>query len=91
MVERACQILVKKFFNALNGSHQVTIQPNTTRLSTANQMPIQFNGRVATAIQIGPKTYEPTIYVLIEAASIFLLGFNFPGTSNCDGFFLKNN
>ena len=47
--------LREKLFNQLNENHQVKIQPSKTRVSTANQMPIQIKGKVSVPIQVGPK------------------------------------
>ena len=70
--------LSEKLLNQINENHQAKIQPSTTRLSSAkNQMPIQIKGTVSVPIIIGPKTYEHTFYVLIEAASDCLLGLDF--------------
>ena len=71
----------------INENHQVKIQPSTTRLSSANEMPIQIKGTVSVPIKIGPKTYEHTFYVLMEAASDCLLGLDFPELSKCDALF----
>ena len=79
--------LSKNFFNQINENHQVKIQPSTTRLSSANQMPIQIKGTVSVPIKIRPKTYEHTFYVLIEAASDCLLGLDFFETNKCDALF----
>ena len=76
--------LSTKFFNQINENHQVKIQPSTTRLSTANQMLFQIKGTVSVPIKIGPKTYEHTFYVSLEAASDCVLGLNFLETNNCD-------
>ena len=74
----------EKVFNQINENHQVKVQLSTTRLSSANQMPIQIKGTVSVPIKIGSKTYEHTFCVLIEAASDCLLGFDFLETNNCD-------
>ena len=79
--------LIEKLSNQINENHQVQIQPSTTRLSSANQMPIQIKGTVSVPIKIGPKTYEHTFYVLTEAASDCLLGLDFLETTNCDALF----
>ena len=50
-------------------------------------MPIQIKGTVSVPIKIGPKTYEHTFYILIEAASDCLLGLVFLETNNCDALF----
>ena len=55
--------------------------------ASANQMPIQIKGTVSVPIKIGPKTYEHTFYVLIEAASDCLLGLDFPEANKCDALF----
>ena len=47
-------------------------------------MPIQIEGTVSVPIKIGPKTYEHTFYVLLEAASDCLLRLDFLETNNCD-------
>ena len=80
----------EKLFNQINENHQVKKQPSTTRLSSANQMPIQFKGSVSVPIEIGPKTYEHTFYVLKEAASDCLLGLNFLETNKCDALFSES-
>ena len=72
--------LSEKLFKQINENHQIKIQPSTTRLSSANQMPIQIKGTVSVPIKIGSKRYEHTFYVLIEAASDCLLGLDFPET-----------
>ena len=82
--------LSKKLFDQINENHPVKIQPSTTRLSTANQMPIQIKGTVSVPIKTGPKTYEHTFYVLIEAASDCLLGPDFLETDNCDALLSKD-
>ena len=79
--------LSEKHFNQIKENHQVKIQPSTTRLSSANQMPIQIKGTVSVPIKIGSKTYEHTFYVLIEAASDCLLGLDFLETNKCDALF----
>ena len=79
--------LSEELFNQINENHQVKIQPSTTRLSSANQMPIQIKGTVSVPIKIGPKPYEHTFYVLIEAASDCLLGLDFLETNKCDALF----
>ena len=79
--------LRETLFNQINKNHQVRIQPSTTRLSSANQMPIQIKGTVSVPIKIGAQTYEHTIYVLIEAASDCLLGLDFLETNKCDALF----
>ena len=87
--------LSENFFNQINENHQVKIQPSTTRLISANQMPIQIKGTVSVPIKIGPEKYEHTFYVLIEAASDCLLGLDFLETNNCNALFsegqLKND
>ena len=50
-------------------------------------MPIQIKGTVSVPIKIGPKVYEHTFYVLIEAASDCLLGLDFLETNKCDALF----
>ena len=77
----------EKLFNQINENHQVKIQPSTTRLSSANLMPIQIKGTVSVPIKIRSKTYEQTFYVLIEAASDCLLGLDFLETNICDALF----
>ena len=79
--------LSEKRFNQINENHRVKIQASTTRLSSANQMPVQIKGTVYVPIKIGPKTYEHTFYVLIEAASDCLLGLDFLELNNCDALF----
>ena len=78
--------LSKKLFDQINENHQVKIQPST-RLSSANQMPIQIEGTVSVPIKIGSKKYEHTFYVLKEAASDCLLGLDFLETNKCDALF----
>ena len=80
----------EKLFNQMNENRQVKKQPSTTRLSCANQMPIQIKRTVSVPIKIGPKRYEHTIYVFIEAASDCLLGFDFLETNKCDALFSKS-
>ena len=79
--------LSEKLFNQINEIYQVKKQPSKTRLSSANQMPIQIKGTVSAPIKIDPKTYEHAFYVLIEAASGCLLGLDFLHTSKCDALF----
>ena len=81
--------LSEKLFNRINENHKVKIQPSTTRLSSANQMPIQIKGTVSLPIGIGPRTYEHTFYVPIKAASDCLLGLDFLETNNCDALFFE--
>ena len=50
-------------------------------------MPIEIKSTVSKPIKIGPKTYEHTFYVLIEAASDCLLGLDFLETNKCDALF----
>ena len=66
------------------------IQLSTTRLSAANQTPLQIKGTVSVPIQIGPNKYEHTTYVLIEAASDCLLGLDFLKTNRCDALFSES-
>ena len=54
-------------------------------------MPIQNESRASVLIKTGPKTYEHTFYVLIEAASDCLLGLDFLLTNNCDALFSDSN
>ena len=82
--------LNEKLFNQINFNHQDKIQPSTTRLSSANQIPIQIKGTVSVPTKIGPKMYEHTFYVLIEAASDCLLGLDFLETNNCDALFSED-
>ena len=82
--------LSEKLFNQINENLQVKTHPGTTRLSSANQMPIQIKGTVSVPIKIGPETYEHTFYVLIEAASDCLLGLDFLETNNCDALFSES-
>ena len=77
----------EKLFNEINENHQVKIQQSTTSLSSANQMPIQIKGAVSVPIRMGPKTYDHTFYVLIEAASDCLLGLASLETNKCDALF----
>ena len=79
--------LSEKIFKQINENHQVKIQPSITRLSSANQMPIQIKGTVSVPIRIGSKTYKHTFCVLIEAASDCLLGLDFLETNKCDTIF----
>ena len=89
-VEAVCDIITslscftQKLFNQINENLQVRIQPSATRLSTANQMPIQIKGTVSVPIKMGPKTYGHTFYVLIEAASVCLLELDLLETNKCD-------
>ena len=53
-------------------------------------MPTQIKGTVSVPIKIGPKTYEQTFYVLVEAASDCLLGLDFLETKNCHALFSEN-
>ena len=46
--------LSEKLFNQNNEHHQVKKQPST-RLSSANQMPIKIKGTVSVPIKTGPK------------------------------------
>ena len=50
-------------------------------------MPIHFKGTVSVPIEISPKTYEHTFYVLMEAASDYQLGLDFLETNICDALF----
>ena len=50
-------------------------------------MPIQIKSPVSVPIKTGPKTYEHTFHVLIEAASDCLLGLDVLETINCDALF----
>ena len=79
--------LSEKLFNQINENHRLKIQPSTTRLSPANQMPIQIKGTVSVPITIGPKEYERSFNVLKEAASDFLPRLAFLGTKKCDALF----
>ena len=79
--------LSEKLSNQINEKHQVKIQPSTTRLSSANEKPIQIKSTVSVRIKIGPQTYEQTFYVLVEAASDCLLGLDFLETINRDALF----
>ena len=79
--------LSEKLVNQINENHQVKMQPSTTRLSSANQMPIQIKGAVSVPVKIGSKAYEHTFYVLIEAASDCLVGLDFLETNNWDELF----
>ena len=79
--------LSEKLFNQINENHRVKIQPSTTRLSSAKQMPIQIKGPVSVPIKIGSKAYEHTFYVLKEEASDCLLGLDFLETNNCEALF----
>ena len=79
--------LGEKLFDQINENQQVKIQPSTTRLSSANQMPIKIKGTVSVPIKIGPKTYEHIFYVLLEAASDCLLGLDFLQTNKCNALF----
>ena len=58
----------QKRFSQINKNHELKIQPSTTRLKTADQMPLPFEGTVSVPLQLGPKEYEHTFYVLIEEA-----------------------
>ena len=79
--------LNEKFLNQINENHQVKIQPSETRLSTANQMPIQIKSTVSVPIQIGPKNNEHTFCVLTQAVPDCLLGLDFLETNKCDALF----
>ena len=76
--------LGERLFNQNNENYLVKKQPSTTKLSTAIQMPIQVKSTVSVPIKIGPRKYEHTFYVLIEAASDCLQGLDFLGANNCD-------
>ena len=80
----------EKLFNQINENHRVNLQPSTTRLSSANQMPNQIKRTVSVPIKIGSKTYEHTFYVLIEAASDCLLVIDFLEAINCDALFSES-
>ena len=71
----------------MNENHQVKTPPITTRLTTANQIPSKIRGAVSALVEICPKMYEQTFYVLIEAASDCLLGLDFLETNKCDALF----
>ena len=79
--------ITEKLLSQINENHQVRIQPSTTRLSSANQMPIQIKGIVSAPIKIGSKMYEHIFYVLIEAASDCLLGLDFLEINKSDALF----
>ena len=53
-------------------------------------MHIEITGTVSVPIQTGPKKYEHTFYVLVEAASDCLLGLDFLEINKCDALFLEN-
>ena len=53
-------------------------------------MPIQIKGTVFVPIKIDPKKHQLAFYVLKEAASDCLLGFNFLQTIRCDEVFSEN-
>ena len=76
-----------KFFNQSNEIHQIKIQSSTSRLRTANQMLIRIKGTVSVQIQIGPKRYEHTFYVLLKAVSDCLMRLDFLETNKCDALF----
>ena len=76
-----------KLFNRVNENYQVKIKQSTTRLSIANLMPIQNKGTASVPVKIGPKKYERTFHVLIEAASDCLSGLDFLETDICDALF----
>ena len=82
--------LGEKLINRFNKNHQVKAQQIKTRLSTVNQMPDQIKGTVSVPIKIGPKKYEHTFYVLIEAASHCLLGHDFLKGNKCDAIFSES-
>ena len=82
--------LSEKHFKQINENHQIKIQPSTTRLSSANHMPIQIKGTVSVPNKICPKKYQHTFYVLIEAASDCLLGLGFLETNICDALFSES-
>ena len=79
--------LSEKLFNQINENHRVKLQPSTTRLSSANHIPIQIKGTVSVPIKIGPRRYEHTFYVQNKAASDCLLGLDFLETNKCDALF----
>ena len=81
--------LSEKLSNQIIENHQAKIQPSTTRLSSANQMPNQIKGTVSVPIKKRPKAYEHTFYVLMEAASGCLLGLDFHETIYCDTLFAE--
>ena len=50
-------------------------------------MPVQSKGTISVPIKKGPKMYENTFYVLIEAASDCPLGLDFLESNNRDALF----
>ena len=76
-----------KLFSQSNEIHQIKKQPSTSRLRTANQMLIRIKSTVSVPIQIGPKMYEHTFYVLLKAVSGCLMGLDFLETNKCDALF----
>ena len=82
--------LSQKLLDQINENHQFKIQPSTLILGTANQKPIQIKGTVTAPIKTGPKMYEHTFYVLIEAASDCLLGLDFLEPNKCDALFSES-
>ena len=52
-------------------------------------MRIQIEGRVAVPIQIRLKKHHHTFYVLIEAASVCLVGLDCLETNRCDALFFR--
>ena len=82
--ETRVSCLSEKLFIKIKENHHVKIQPSTTRLSTANQMPIQTKGTVSVPTKIGPKKQDHTFYVLIETALDCLLEIDFLEINNCD-------
>ena len=53
-------------------------------------MAIQNRSTVSIPIQAGPKNYDHTFFVRIEAASDWLLGLDFLETNRCDALFSEN-
>ena len=82
--------LSDKLFNQINENHQIKIQPSILILGTANQKPIQTKGTASVPIETGPKMYEHIFYVIIEAASVCLLGLDFLETNDCDALFSES-
>ena len=75
--------LSEKLFSQINENHQVKIESSTTRLSSANQMPIQIKATLSVPIKKGAKIFQDTFYVSIEAASVCLLGLDVLETNKC--------
>ena len=53
--------LREKLSHQINKNNQDKIQPSTSRLSSANQIPIQIKARASVPVKIGPKTSQPVL------------------------------